>query len=241
MSVDVFPRAWSVIPPISAGANTGHPLCPRFGFVCNGAIVDLVRGVRGVSVGSTPGKFSTGSVRGYSGSVREHTATTDLDYLGPTKLIWPTQEVTVLLGYEKTDGVNRISAAFGQDAAGGTGSGGTRVSSHLPFQDGIVYWDFGGDQDNVTRLPVGGLSFGNDIWAFTTGPRGMELWQNGVLRGSNAANPTRNVSDDNVTFGKLNGTTSDLALYKFFFVYWRQLKPSEISELTIRPFSWVVT
>src|SRR2546427_8550861 len=110
VSVDVFPRAWSVIPPISAGANTGHPLCPRFGFVCNGAIVDLVRGVRGVSVGSTPGKFSTGSVRGYSGSVREHTATTDLDYLGPTKLIWPTQEVTVLLGYEKTDGVNRISA-----------------------------------------------------------------------------------------------------------------------------------
>lgn len=68
----------------------------------------------------------------------------------------------------------------------------SRAGAHVPYTDGTVYFDFGGVTSGTTRLSVAGLTFSNnDVFVFTTGSRGMEIWQNGVLRASNASNPTR--------------------------------------------------
>lgn len=67
-----------------------------------------------------------------------------------------------------------------------------RLGAHIPFIDGTVYFDFGGATTGSTRIQVSGLSFAvTDRWVFSVGPRGMEIWQNGILRASNSATPTR--------------------------------------------------
>src|SRR5439155_14789667 len=226
-------------------ANRGHPLCPRHGFLINdGVVVDAVRGLIGTP-GQSPNAdgWNGGSCRGYAGRPRQCTAINDFTRLGPTAVLLPLKEITLLMGYKKTDATLRVASAFSQENSnGGTGGGASRVMAHLPFSDGNVYWDFGGDTDGTTRLTVAGLTFGDDIWAFTTGPRGMEVWQNGTLKGSNAQNPTRSDEADTVTLGKLgSAANSDLARYFFFSIYWRQLGSHEITDLTAQPFSWVVS
>ena len=120
MGIDVFAKAWSVIPPITAQPVRGHPLCPRHGFLFNnGAIQDIVLNVRGASAGSTAGTFSTSSVRRAPGICREHTATTDFDQLGLDSLLLPTQDCSIVLGYEKTDATLRASVAFGTEGVAG--------------------------------------------------------------------------------------------------------------------------
>lgn len=55
-----------------------------------------------------------------------------------------------------------------------------------------TYFRWGGETTNITSLMVSGLSRGpDDWWAFTAGPRGMEIWQNGVKVGSTASTPSR--------------------------------------------------
>jgi len=66
-----------------------------------------------------------------------------------------------------------------------------RAGAHVPYTDGTVYFDFGGATNGSSRCQVSGLSFGEDVWIFTAGPRGMEIWQNGILRASNSGTPMR--------------------------------------------------
>lgn len=66
------------------------------------------------------------------------------------------------------------------------------MGAHMPYTDGTVYFDFGGFSEGSTRLSVGGLTIKkHDVWAFTVGRRGMEIWQNGIRRASNGGTPTR--------------------------------------------------
>src|SRR5437899_2612572 len=113
MAIDIFPKLWSVIPPVTARAVQGHPLCPRFGFVFNGAIVDLVTGI--TAPGGPDGVFSSSSARGYAGAAREHANTSHYDRIpvDANVLLPATAEVTFVLGYQKTDGTNRASSAIG--------------------------------------------------------------------------------------------------------------------------------
>lgn len=92
---------------------------------------------------------------------------------------------TILVASRKTDAVNRNSTVIGTTLAG-TGI----IRFQCPDASGTVRWEYGGVVDGTTRLSVAGLSFGDDLWVVTTGVRGMEIWQNGLLRASNAANPT---------------------------------------------------
>ena len=64
---------------------------------------------------------------------------------------------------------------------------GQAVSIYLPYGlDGKVYWRWGGEVEGASSLSIGGLSFAeHDLWAFTAGPRGMEIWQNGLRVASN--------------------------------------------------------
>lgn len=125
---------------------------------------------------------------GAQGPVIVHDATTDrTELVAASSALLPTGDVTIVLGARKTDGTNRDSGAFGVDTA----TAAEYCAVKLPAADGTVYWDYGGTTGGTTRLTAAGLTFGDDAWGFTVGARGMEIWQNGVLRASNSANPTR--------------------------------------------------
>ncbi len=239
MAIDVFPKRWGTIPPASARAIPGHPLCPRFGFVFDGVALDLARKFYGTNFGSgNGGIWSTSSSRLFPGKVREHNSTGDQSTLGLDSDFLPTQEITIVLAYQKTDATLRNAVAFGN----ATATTGQFCAAYVPFTDGKVYFDFGGETAGTTRVNTAGSpTVGDDIWTFTTGPRGMEIWQNAVLQASNGVNPTRANGAVNFQLGRhKNGTiTSDLAKWKFFYIYHRQLGGREIMELVMQPFQWV--
>jgi len=216
---------------VSSAANRSHPLAV-------GRLVDLA-----IPAGSTRlmdmsgyGRHPTNSggvsaLNAYGPAWRSDTAGNG-DYLEiSADESWiPTTETTIVFGWRKTDSSNRNSTAFGV----GAGSGGTNVARcgvHLPYGDGRVYWDFANFSSG--RLSVGGLTFGNDLWVFSVGPRGMEIWQNGYLRASKTTSATRTV-DGALPFslgrGNGQGDASDLAECWMFRMYNRQLSRSLIAE-----------
>ena len=75
--------------------------------------------------------------------------------------------------------------------------------------------------------------------AVTVGPRGMELWQNGILRNSNGSNPTRTALATSWGLaGGLGGAFgSDFAESGCCLLYNRQLDIPEIQRLTIDPWT----
>lgn len=84
---------------------------------------------------------------------------------------------------------------------------GERCGCHFPYTDGTVYFDYGGATNGSTRVQVASLTFAeSDVFVFSVGARGMEIWQNGVLRASNGANPSRSASSS--AWG-LGGNNSD--------------------------------
>lgn len=102
----------------------------------------------------------------------------------------PLSEVTLIVGGAVT------TTAIGGEIGVSSGTTTHRLGAHLPYTDNKVYWDFGGTGAGTTRLVTTGTVTRSerDVWALTTGPRGMEIWQNGVLIASNAATPTRAAS-----------------------------------------------
>ena len=113
---------------------------------------------------------------------------------------------------------------------------------NIPGSDGIVYWNWA--NTTTGRLTASGLTFGDDIWCFTQGPRASEIWQNGILRATMAPGPSKSTygaNTEQLALGKAQGgaNTSDLAKWKFVFIYWRQLQQRDITEITRNPFQWV--
>ncbi len=144
---------------------------------------DLVRGpVETINTAHTLGPFGV-EVRRLSGGpasrVRQF----------PAAQLSTTEATIVLRGQALALGT---SGEIGEDSAGSLSH---RLGSHLPYSDGRVYWDFGGATSGTNRVDVGGLSFSRgDTWVLSAGPRGMEIWQNGILRASHGNAPTRSAS-----------------------------------------------
>lgn len=159
----------------------------------------------------------------------ESNGTADSINLGPNSAL-PTQEITIVLGWRKTDATLRESTAFG---TGGPGTATTRMGCHLPYSDGVVYWDY--ENTSAGRLTASGLTFGNDLWVFTAGQaRGMEIWQNGYLRASKTTAEVRTTSANDFYINQGNGlvigSSGDLAQCWLFRMYNRQLSPSCIAQ-----------
>lgn len=150
----------------------------------------------------------------------------------------PLAEATIVIGYRKIDATNRASCAFGY--AGGFGDTTKRMQAHVPYSDGTVYWDFAGATAGTSRLSIAGLTFGDDIWIFSVGPRGMEIWQNGILRASQTGHATRTQSPD-ISWGPGHGDigggseASDLVNFQFLYVYGRQFVPEESKWISEHP------
>lgn len=149
----------------------------------------------------------------------------------------PASNLTISLCYEKTDATNRNSIAcsigYGIDGLADA------INVHLPYSDGVVYFDFGGN-DSSHRVSVGGLTFGADHWVFSTGPRGQEIWQNGIKRASNANNPTRtpNLAHNwNLGGSEAGFTASDLCRFNMICMWDRQLLTEEIGMISADPYA----
>lgn len=170
---------------------------------------------------------------GAQGAVIVHDATTDRTELAAaSSTLLPTGDVTIVLGSRKTDGTNRDSGAFGVDTA----TAGEYCAVKLPAADGTVYWDYGGVTAGTTRITAAALTFGDDTFGFTVGPRGMEIWQNGQLRASNSANPTRTGTSAAFKLGLYDSALAgDLAAYNCVYVFAGQLSPDDIALLTSDP------
>lgn len=138
-----------------------------------------------------------------------------------------TTQATVLIAGKNV--TNAGNGAFGLGTVGGLDS--NNLHALIPYSDGVVYFAFGGNTDGSTRLSKAGLTFSyNDVWVFTSGPRGMEIWQNGVLVASNSASPTR--TNNTNAFG-IRGATFDTKTDPFdclAFGYSRRQMPKEICQ-----------
>jgi hypothetical protein len=215
-----------------AALDREHPLAPDL--ICcpilgneGGRLSNLVPGrPHGTRTGSP---VTTGTSLGYG--VRSTSGA--LYSFGPANEIINLTSITVALGMEKIDGTNRNTTAFGLN----DGDLATRCGTHCPWSDGTVYWDFGGASEPVSRVSVAGLNFGRmRRMVFTKGSRGMEIWQDGRLAASNAANTARTSST--ATFNALSGThDADEGNVAYFYVYAKQLPKDAVAWLSAEPFA----
>jgi hypothetical protein len=149
---------------------------------------------------------------------------------------FPTGPASLVLHYRKLDATNRDSLAWGNFA----NVPASYYFVALPNAAGTLRYGYGGSTVGTTELDVAGLTYGDDVWVFCHGARGMEVWQNGILRGSNAANPTRTgtVNYTGLFAGLgLAAFDSDNAESGCALVYNRQLEVPEIQALTIDPWT----
>lgn len=155
-------------------------------------------------------------------------------YQGNPETFLASTNVSVVVAQKKLDTTNRGSAPFG------TFSGpGSRCSAHMPFSDGNVYWDFGGT-GGANRLSVStaGLDLRQDnIWVFTAGSHGSEIWFNGHRLASQTTAITRAVDVATYTINAAQGVNGDVAVYSAFYVYQRVLQESEIKRLAVDPYA----
>lgn len=136
------------------------------------------------------------------------------------------------LWYRKTDTTLRASIAAGIV----NGADGERFGVHLPYSDGIVYFDFGGFTEGVTRLSVAWTADTvPHLWVFTVGLRGMEIWRDGALIASNGATPTRSSTTGQFRYGSGLGTGGDIAEFGEGRVYNYQLSAAQVMALYANP------
>lgn len=79
----------------------------------------------------------------------------------------------------------------GADASGGR--------CNVAFVANTAYWDFGGitGANRITYLLAGVTLYDTDVWVFTAGGRGIEIWRNGSLMTSSSTAITRSASTGN--------------------------------------------
>jgi len=167
----------------------------------------------------------------------EHDNTSDYTELESTNdSILSLSEVSIILGYKKTDAILRDSGAFGFKTA----TASNKCAVRLPYNiDSKVYWDFGGNTTNISRAISNVLTYGDDIWAFNASVSKslMQIYQNGLLVKEIASAVTRTRASAKFTLGcNTNTVDSDLAIFKFINVFNRALKSEEIKDLSIYPY-----
>ena len=112
-----------------------------------------------------------------------------------------------------------------------------RFQAHFPYS-GTVYWDFGGTTDGTTRLsytPSAGFWGAWRHMAFTAGPRGMAIYEDGVLKASHSTAASRSASSA-AGFYVGRWLDSNTARIESLFLYSRQLSAAEVGALFIQPY-----
>lgn len=102
----------------------------------------------------------------------------------------------------------------------------------LPWTDNFIYFEYGGTQAKLTAT---GLTFGDDLWCGTAGLRGVELWQNGILRVSTATVPARSSANAPLVWSAWTQGFGPLGDCAFIMTWRRQLHPAAIQSLFVNP------
>jgi hypothetical protein len=242
------PARWTRKPDPGTGLDVTHPHCPDhcWPFLSPQGTAKCLTRSTPITLPTTQGdlygggsSFVPGRKYGLSvrhGALHDVTRFTADSAIEVMKVVPASGGFTVLICYRKIDSTSRASCAFG-GAADGIES--DRCSFFPAYIDGNTYWHYGGSTDGVSAVQLlnSGIVFGDDLWICTTGPRGMEVWQNGVLLGSNSGNPTRtNIYAPNMLgLQDFTGFESDLADTALVMTWRRQLSKSAIRELSLNP------
>jgi len=132
--------------------------------------------------------------------------------------VTPISEVSICLGYRGIDHNINQSVAFGipDDPEK------TRCQAHLPWNDGVLYWDFG-PYPGYGRATKSGLSYSDDDWVFTSSVinNDMKIFQNGIdVNASISASPNARVRStaEKITLNKGN-VGGLVSKYRYFYVY----------------------
>src|SRR5262245_415177 len=224
-------------PQMASSVVRGHPLAPDFAwFFHEGG--KFVNGIIPDRCGRRPGKVFnpapsiSAAYQWTPTGVRFRSQQQGIN-LGPANLILPANasKITVVIAQKNNSG--NYGPASGRNWVGSKGDG--SVNQFCLFAR-----DFG---PNLTwRLSTSELQAvpstfaGDNVWVATTGPRGMELWQNGFKFTSNASNPTWTADATNITVGYSPdvGTTDDVTV-GWLYIYLRQLTPAEIVQVSRAP------
>lgn len=217
------------------GTIAGHPLAPRHAWLFderNNATSAKVFDRVGSRHGTLTNSEGT-SIRPVGGGLRLRRGT-DLIGFGDSRLIIP------------TTGGCTVVVALRRESTGLTD---TKWFQILTFTDAerceinvvsatSIAWRVGGNAEGTSKLTVSGLTLtGDSLWVATTGPRGMELWQNGLKQGSNAGNPTLTASANNFAVGGDTDKPGDAFQIGVLYVYRRQLTPAECKTISAHPLS----
>lgn len=135
---------------------------------------------------------------------------------------------TVLILYRHRDTTLRVAAAFGTLDQGGSFV--SRITAGPIYNDGNVYWDWGGATEGVSRLSVAQSKDTNwHMWAFTVGGGlGMRIYRDGVLLASNAATPSRTLNASHVSLGADQFWGPDDADVAELLTFRRSLSPADV-------------
>jgi len=146
----------------------------------------------------------------------------------------PTGNVTVAMLVRKL-GANRASYSFGMMNSAAA----NYCHALAPWSDGVTYWDWGGTGSGNRVSDAGAASHtGTHLRVYTVGPRGMEIWEDGVRLAVNtgASGATRTNSNEDWNLGTGATIAGDTTITEMFGVWRRQLSQPEIAELTNDPF-----
>lgn len=125
----------------------------------------------------------TWTTDGTYGTAIRYDATSDGHKLAGASNGWlGTSSNTALLIRKKADTTLRQQATFAVDTIFGT----PQYKAHLPYDDGIVYFDFGGTSGNNRTTYSYTATTNVEAWAFRAGPSGISIWKDGVSVASNA-------------------------------------------------------
>lgn len=233
--------SWTTKPSPGTELDSLNPLCPDHCWPFLSPMGSALSLARRRKLSKPPQGIYTGSSsivpgRKYGLSLR-HGAVTDItqftvDAAEADAVVGFSGGFTQLICVRKTDTTNRASTAIGVTGAL-TGTDATQFLA--PYSDGSVYWDYGGGVTGTSRLIVAGLTFGDDLWITSTGPRGMDIWQNGILRASQSGFANRTTA--NFYYGTPAGTPnfSDLSDIGLVMTWKRQLTTQEIISMSINP------
>jgi len=250
--VPLVAARWTVKPPPGTDLDRAHPLCPDHAWPIlspQGTAQALARHAP-IKRPATGGDIYAGSssivAGGKYGLAVRHAATTDVmrcttdDALEIDKIVGKSGGFTLLIAHRKRDQTLRQAAVWGDN---GTLNDSGNINFFAPFSDGVIYFRYGNpNTEGVNQLSLNGtaagLVYGDDLWCCTTGPRGMEIWRNGILLASNTANPTRTTqtfSTARLAFPAATPNWSDMSDVAFVMTWRRQLAAAAVRALSINP------
>lgn len=221
--------AGGAILPLNEGSGTPRLYLPGQQTSVPSTATDRLCTIVGAKWNPYPGA-NYGTSRWGGPTLSNLTAGTDKINLGINSDFLPYDQATVIVGYKKrttgngyvvTTQTSTASQVFLFSLLGSTSTAN-------------FYW---GGTAAGQLLSVGSLTFGDDVWALSVGTRGMELYQNGVMVGSNANTPTRTNNTNILGLGQhAFWGNADIGDYAFFYVYAIQLSQDAICHISNDPF-----